>query len=138
MDVASTTTENITEVLTQILEFTERRKEILTRNIFDYSSAGFVPSDLPSSEFAQCMTRALTEHVCRNRLLFCDTPHVRFESNGVFRTDPIRDPQALNLLNVDPRQYVKNQIRKLSENMLNNRIAAELLRQVKNKAATTR
>ena len=138
MDVASTTTENITEVLTRILEFTERRKEVLTRNIFDYRSAGFIPRDLPSNEFAQCMTRALTEHICRNRLLFCDTPHVRFESNGIFMTDAVRDQQALDLLNSDPQKYVKTQIQKLSENMLNNRIAAELLRQVKSKTASSR
>ena len=41
MDVASTTTENIVEVLDRILEFTERRKEILSRNIFDRRTVGF-------------------------------------------------------------------------------------------------
>jgi len=138
MDVASTTTENIAEVLTRILEFTERRKEILTRNIFDFRSLGFVPQDLPSAEFARCMTRALSEHICRNRLLFCDSSHVRFESNGKFRTDPILDTQARDLLNKSPQQYLKSQIQKLSENLLNNRIAEELLRQMKKRTASSR
>lgn len=138
MDVASTTTENITEVLDRILEFTERRKEILSRNIFDCRSVGFVPRDLPSAEFAHCMTRALTEHVCRNRLLFCDTSHVRFESNGKFRTEPVLDEQALDLLNKNQSRYIQCQIQKLSENLLNNRIAAELLRQVKSSPASAR
>lgn len=138
MDVASTTRENITEVLTQILAFTERRKEILTRNIVDFRTDDFVPQDLPAGEFARCMTRALAEHLCRNRLLFCDSSHVRFESNGAFSIDPVPDPKALDLLQTDPRQYVQIQIQKLSENMMNNRIAAQLLRQVKNKAASAR
>ena len=98
MDVALKTTENIAEVLTRILEFTDRRKEILTRNIFDFRNINFIPQDLPSTEFAHCMTRALTEHICRNRLLFCDTNHVQFESDGKFKTDPVMDRQALNLL----------------------------------------
>ena len=138
MDVASTTTENIAEVLTRILEFTEQRKEVLTRNIFDFHDGDFVPRDLPSVEFARCMTRALTEHVCRNRLLFCDTDHVRFETNGKFKTEPVIDHQALELLNICPKQYVQSQIQKLSENMLNNRIAEELLRQTKKNTASSR
>jgi flagellar basal body rod protein FlgB len=138
MDVAFTTTENILEVLDRILEFTERRKEILSRNIFDCRSVGFIPRDLPSSEFAHCMTRALTEHVCRNRLLFCDTSHVRFESNGKFQTEPVMDEEALELLNKNQSQYMQSQIRKLSENLLNNRIAAELLRQIKSSPASDR
>ncbi|HPY76516.1 MAG TPA: hypothetical protein PLQ45_01620 [Anaerohalosphaeraceae bacterium] len=138
MDVASTTTENIVEVLDRILEFTERRKEILSRNIFDRRTVGFVPRDLPSAEFAHCITRALTEHLCRKRLLFCDTPHVRFESNGKFQTEPVPDEKAMELLNENQNRYLQCQIRKLSENLLNNRIAAELLRQVKSGPASVR
>ncbi len=138
MDVASTTKENITEVLTQILEFTEQRKEILTQNIIECRAAGFIPRDLPAGEFAHCMTRALAEHVCRNRLLFCDTPHVRFETNGAFSVEPVADRKALELLRNDPKNYVKKQVQKLSENTMNNRIAAQLLQQVKKKAASSR
>lgn len=138
MDVAATTTENINEVLNCILEFTERRKEVLSRNIFDFRVIGFVPMDLPSAEFAQCMTRALTEYFCRNRLLFCDTSHVQFGPNGKFRTDPVPDEQAMDLLNKNQSQYIQNQIRKLSENLLNNRIAAELIRQIKGSPASAR
>ena len=56
MKLSATTIDNITEVLTRIVEFTDRRREVLTRNLFDYQSDGFQPKDLPVYEFADCMT----------------------------------------------------------------------------------
>lgn len=133
MNTTTEKTENITDLLLQILAFTEQRKEILTRNIFDRCQPGFIPQDLPTAEFAQCLTDALREHLCRNRLLFCDSSHVRFEANGLLATAPLPDSESHRLLHSNPPQYLTLQIQKLSENLLNNRITAELLAHLKGK-----
>ena len=129
MKVTTKTLDNITEVLTQIIEFTERRRDILTRNISDYQNEGFQPMDLPVIEFADCMTEAVAEHVSSQRLLLCDREHVRFGKGGCFDALPIVDSQALDLLSTDSKQYLQFQIQKLSENLMNNKIAVELLNQ---------
>ena len=79
MKLSTTTIDNISEILTRIIEFTDRRRDILTRNLFDYNTEGFEPKDLPVCEFAECMTQAVSEHVHSKRLLFCDKKHVSFE-----------------------------------------------------------
>ncbi|MBL7214989.1 MAG: hypothetical protein ISS71_04860 [Phycisphaerae bacterium] len=129
MKTTSTTIDNITEILTQIIEFTERRRHVLTCNLFDYKNPGFHPYDMPVTEFADCMTEAVTEHVCSRRILVCDRKHVRFGEDGCFDAVPVVDHKAEKLLSSDPKQYLHLQIHKLSENLMNNRIAVELLKQ---------
>jgi hypothetical protein len=129
MKTITTTTDNITEILTQIIEFTERRRHVLTRNLFDYKNTGFRPYDMPVTEFAGCMTEAVTEHVCSQRILVSDREHVRFGEEGCFDAVPVVDHKAEKLLLSDAKQYLRLQIHKLSENLMNNRIAVELLRQ---------
>jgi flagellar basal body rod protein FlgB len=138
MELTTAKTENLTELLTQILEFTEQRKEILFRNILQRSAPGFIPQDLPTAEFASCMTQALCEHLHRNRLLFCDSSHIRFEPNGTLKIQPTADPEAHQLLKENPTRYLQSQIQKLSENLFNNRIAAELLWHIRSKTAAAR
>ena len=125
----TTTIDNITEVLTRIIEFTERRRDVLTRNMSDYKTEGYRPMDMPVIEFADCMTEAVAEHVSSQRLLLCDRQHVRFGEGGCFDADPIIDQQAETLLVSDVKQYLHLQIQKLSENLMNNKIAVELLKQ---------
>ncbi len=120
--------DNITELLLRIIDYTERRRDILTRNIFDYRQENYCPRDLPEAEFALRMTEAVSEHVRSDRLLFCDSEHIQFHHGGGFDIQPIADSQAKNLLNNNVHDYLKLQIQKLSENLMNNRIAAELLR----------
>ncbi len=122
------TIDNITEILTRIIEFTERRREVLTRNLFDYNHDGFRPQDMPVAEFSGCMTDAIAEHVSSQRLLLCDREHVRFGQDGCFDALPVVDSHAEKLLTTDLKQYLQLQIHKLSENLMNNRIAVELLR----------
>ena len=129
MKVTSTTIDNITEILTRIIEFTDRRRDVLTRNLFDYKNTDFVPKDLAVCEFAECMTEAVSEHLRSRRLLMCDRENVRFEAEGAFDTKPIVDHDANTLLQSDIKQYLQMQINKLSENLMNNRIAVELLKQ---------
>ena len=122
------TLDNISEVLLRIINYTERRRDVLTRNIFDFRRDNYCPQDLPESEFALRMTEAISEHVRSERLLFCDSDHIRFHGGGVFDIDPVPDNAAKDLLSSSVRDYLKLQIQKLSENLMNNRIAAELLR----------
>ena len=129
MKATSTTIDNITEVLTRIIEFTERRREVLTRNLFDYKASDFQPKDLPVCEFAECMTEAVSEHLRSQRLLLCDRDHVTFGKEGSFDTLPVVDSEAEDLLKTDTKEYLQMQIHKLSENLMNNRIAVELLKQ---------
>ena len=127
MDVASVTTDNLTIVLERILDFTQQRHQVLARNLADFRSEGFVPCDLPLGEFTACMTRAVSEHLSAERLLFADTDHIRFETGGHFDADPVVDEQGLRLLREDANSYLSFQIRKLSENQYNTRIARQLL-----------
>jgi len=128
MKPSTQTIDNITEVLLRIIDYTERRRDVLTRNIFDYRRDNFCPQDLPEAEFAQRMTAAVSEHVRSERLLFCDSDHIRFHGGSVFEIQPVADTGAKDLLHSNVRDYLKLQIQKLSENLMNNRIAAELLR----------
>ena len=135
MKVTTTTIDNITEVLTRIIEFTERRREVLTRNLFDYKTSDFQPKDLPVCEFTECMTEAITEHLRSKRLLLCDKENVTFGEEGAFDALPVVDAEAADLLNTDTKQYLQLQINKLSENLMNNRIAVELLKQKQQREA---
>lgn len=129
MNISATVTDNMTDVLTRIVEFTERRRDILTRNLFDYRQRGFRPLDLPVYEFASCMTEAVCEHVRSRRLLLCDRTHVQFGADGRFDADAVVDAESEEILQTDIKRYLQVQIRKLSENLMNNRIAVELLKQ---------
>jgi hypothetical protein len=129
MKLSTTTIDNITEVLTRIVEFTDRRREVLTRNLFDYQIDGYQPKDLPVCEFAECMTEAVSEHLRSKRLLLCDRENVSFGEAGSFDVDPVIDSKAMNLLKRSTKDYLQMQIHKLSENLMNNRIAVELLKQ---------
>ncbi|MCI0498492.1 MAG: hypothetical protein L0Y36_02270 [Planctomycetales bacterium] len=129
MKTTSTAIDNITEVLTRIVEFTERRREVLTRNLFDYKTDGFRPKDLPVFEFAECMTEAVSEHLRTQRLLLCDRDHITFGEEGSFDALADVDAEAENLLKTNTKHYLQMQIHKLSENLMNNRIAVELLKQ---------
>lgn len=130
MNVKTKTLDNIFEVLTRIIEFTERRRDILTHNISDYKNDGYRPVDLPITEFADCMTEAVAEHVSSKRLLLCDSQHVRFGEGGCFDAEPVVDSHAETLLRAcEIKQYLHLQIQKLSENLMNHKLAVELLKQ---------
>lgn len=135
MDVASVTTDNLTIVLTRILEFTRQRHRLLSRNLLDFHQEGFVPRDLPLTEFTECMTMAVAEHLRHNRLMFQDKAHVRFETCGQFDAEPVADEEGAALLKRDVNQYLRLQMRKLSENKTNSRLAAQLLQRKEQQAA---
>jgi hypothetical protein len=129
MNLSMQATDNIAEVLLKILEFTQSRQKILIQNINTMHMAGFVPRDLPVDEFAGLMFLALSEHASSRRLLLCDGENVKFGAGGSFEMKTIVDEQAKLQLKENMDEYLRDQISKLLENSLNQRIATELLRQ---------
>jgi len=127
MNLSSTITDNIAELLAKIIEFTERRHEVLMRNIEAVETPGFVPGDLDVADFADLITEAVSEHVRSKRLLMRDSENVKFGPGGSFETTPVVDDYAKWLFENDTEKYLKLQIDKLSENLVNKRTAVEML-----------
>lgn len=128
MNLTPTTTDNVTEVLSMIIEFTQRRDKVLTSNIMNANKEDFVPEDLDVSIFADLMGQAISEHIRSRRLVLRDSETITFGENGRFESRPVEDRQARMLFEKDKEQYLEMQVHKLSENRINQRIAAELLR----------
>ena len=129
MKLSSLITDNIAELLTKIIEFTEIRQKTITRNINEMKSPGFVPEDLEINEFCYSIHHAITEHKKNRRLVLCDTENIKFRPGGEFEVSPTTDHYAKELLKNDPDEYLAIQVDKLLENSLNQRVAAELLKQ---------
>lgn len=124
--------DNITEVLVMILDFTRCRHKILISNLNNVNNADYTPMDLDVESFSDVMNQALTEHLRSGRLALADTDTVKFEDRGNFDATPVPDEQAGQLFETDIEQYLELQKKKLSENSLNSRLAADLLRRKQN------
>jgi len=129
MNLPTMTADNITEVLLKVIEFTQSRQKILIQNINAMHTAGFAPRDLPVDEFSRLMAQALAEHACSHRLVLRDGENVKFGANGGFEATPVIDEEAKMLFEQNPDEYLRRQIIKMLENSLNQRIAADLLKQ---------
>lgn len=129
MNITATLTDNITEILNKILDFTKQRHSILTDNIVNVNLHGFKPKDLDSSGFADTMSLAVYEHVRNERLLFRDNENIKFIADGFLETTPVIDENAESILKNNKEIYLKKQIKKLSENLMNRKVAEQLLKQ---------
>jgi len=129
MNLPTMTTDNITEVLLKIIDFTQSRQKVLIQNINTMHTFGFAPRDLPVDEFSRLIAQALAEHACNNRLVLRDGKNVKFGANGDFEVTPVIDEEARMLFEQNRDEYLRCQIVKLLENSLNQRIAADLLKQ---------
>jgi flagellar basal body rod protein FlgB len=129
MNLPSLATDNITELLTKIIEFTHARQKILTQNMNNVHSQGFIPKDLNVDEFSEVLKDAVSEHIRNQRLLLRDTENIKFGEEGRVEIRAIPDKYAKEMLENNPDEYIELQINKLLENSLNQRVAAELLRQ---------
>ncbi len=129
MNLMSLVTDNITEILTKIVMFTQARQKVLIQNILNMHRPGFVPKDLEEHEFGSLVNNAIDEHVRSQRLVLRDTENIKFGEGGAFEVRPITDEAGSDLLAENHGQYLQHQIDKLWENSLNQKIAAELLRQ---------
>ena len=129
MNLTTLATDNITELLVKIIKFTRIRQKILMLNINNIHDPGFVPQDLEVDEFSELMDNAVNEYNFNQRLLFCDTENIKFGTGGALEAEPIVDEYAFELFEESPDEYLELQVDKLLENSLNQRIAAELLKQ---------
>ena len=75
------------------------------------------------------MNRAVDEHVRNQRLILHDTENIKFDMGGWLEARPIVDELSKKLFEENREEYLERQINKLWENSLNQRLAAELLRQ---------
>jgi len=129
MNLPTMTTDNITEVLFKIIDFTQSRQKVLIQNINAMHKAGFAPRDLPVDEFSRLIAQALAEHACSQRLVLQDGKNVKFGANGDFEVMPVIDEEARMLFEQNRDEYLRRQIIKMLENSLNQRIAVDLLKQ---------
>lgn len=129
MNLLSVAIDNVTELLIKIIEFTQTRQKTLIQNIHNIHSPGFVPKDMAVEEFSALLHDAIDEHTQNRRLILRDTETIKFGLNGSFKAKPIVDGYAREILEQDPDEYLELQVNKLLENSLNQRIAAQLLKQ---------
>jgi len=136
MNLTSLVTDNITEILVKIIEFTHTRQKIIIRNITHMNNPGFVPQKLAVKEFSGLLNIALDEHIQNQRLLLRDTDSIKFGTSGSFEVKPTVDNQSKLLLEKNRNEYLEVQINRLLESSLNQRVATELLRQKQETVST--
>jgi len=129
MNLMSLLTDNITEILIKIVKFTQTRQKILIKNIINVQNPGFIPKELEVDEFSDVLNHAIDEHVQNRRLVLRDTENIKFGTSGSIELKPIIDEHGIKLLEDNKEEYIERQINKLWENSLNQKLAAELLRQ---------
>ncbi len=129
MDLMSLATDNITEILTKIVEFSQVRQKVLIQNIINVDHPEFVPKELEVHVFSSLVNDAIDEHIRSRRLVLRDTQNIKFGANGGFEVAPVVDEQCRQLLAESQQQYIERQIGKLWENSLNQKVAAEMLKQ---------
>ena len=129
MNLPSIITDNITELLIKIIEFTQARQKILAGNINNIDRFGFEPKDLEVDEFSDLLHDAIDYNTRNRRLVLRDTENIKFGTAGSFEVAPVVDGYAKELLEKKRDEYIVLQIDKLLENSLNQRVAAELLKQ---------
>jgi flagellar basal body rod protein FlgB len=129
MNLMSLITDNITEILIKIVKFTQTRQKILIQNIINVQNPGFVPRELEVDEFSNLINNAIDEHVRNQRLVLRDTENIKFGVSGNIELKSIVDEHGIKLLEENRNEYIERQINKLWENSLNQKVAAELLRQ---------
>lgn len=129
MNLTALITDNITEILKKIIEFTQARQKILAQNITNLNTPGFVPRELEVDEFSDMLHNAIDEHIRSQRLILQDSENIKFCSSGGFTAKPINDETSKQLLEENRDQYLELQINKLWENSLNQKMAAEILKQ---------
>jgi len=129
MNLTSLLTDNITEILIKIVKFTRTRQKILIQNIINIQNPGFIPKELEVDEFSDVLNYAIDEHVRNKRLVLRDTKNIKFGTRGSIDIKPVVDEYGIKLLEENREEYIERQVHKLWENALNQKLAAELLKQ---------
>ena len=136
LEKATHVTDNISELLLNIFQFAQARQKTLVTNIRNMDTPGFVPTDLPCRQFAHLMHIALDAHQLSDTLLLADTKYIRFLGQGRFEVKPVPDTHAKELLDTSKERYIQFEVEKIIENAVNQRFAAQLLREKQQSPAT--
>jgi len=134
MELLSLIQDNIDEILVRIIQFTNIRHNVLTENIRNCRTSGFVPQRVDEEDFAKVISIALTEHQKSKRLALCDSRTIRFQPGGDFMLESEVDAEAAMLFSSDFAAYIEMQRDRLKENILNNKAACALLHHKLSKA----
>ncbi|MBN2315338.1 MAG: hypothetical protein JXM79_15525 [Sedimentisphaerales bacterium] len=129
MNLSALVTDNITEILIRIVKFTQTRHKVLIQNIINIRNPEFVPKELEVNEFSSLLSYAVDEHVRNQRLVLSDTENIKFDAEGRLEVKPVVDELSRTLFKENREKYLERQMDKLWENSLNQKLAAELLRQ---------
>lgn len=129
MNLSLLITDSVTELLVKIIEFTQTRQKILVQNINNHHDPDFVPTDLAVEEFSELLNDCLDQYTRSQRLVLYDSENVKFGAGGSFVVEPVVDKYAKELLEENRDEYLELQVNNLLENSLNQRVAAELLKQ---------
>ena len=127
MNIPTRQTDNVIEVLTKVLEFTDRRARVLHSNIVNINTENYRPADLDANAFADLMAKALSEHLISDRLILIDSEYIKFGPDGTFDALPFIDTKACELLETNTKLYLKQQMKKISENLMNKKVATQLI-----------
>ena len=127
MDLSSLVQDNIDEILVKIIQFTHIRHTVISENIRNCRTAGFVPRFVDAEDFAKVISAALTEHQRNNCLALCDSRTISFLPDGDFRLEYQIDTEAAGLVENDFEAYIQLQKNRLKENSINNKTACALL-----------
>ena len=129
MNLTPLISDNVSEILNLLIEFMQARQKILVQNITNSQNPGFMPKELEVDEFSKMLHFAIDEHIRTQRLVLCDTKNIKFGSDGGFDIKPIVDEYSKELIEDNMDEYIELQLSKLWENSLNQKVAAELLKQ---------
>ena len=129
MNLMSLVTDNITEILIKIVKFTQTRQKILIQNLINVQNPEYIPRELEVNEFSEVLNNAIDEHIQNQRLVLHDTENIKFGPSGSINLTPIVDEHSVKLLEGNRQEYIDRQINKLWENSLNQKFAAQLLKQ---------
>jgi flagellar basal body rod protein FlgB len=129
MNLMSLVTDNITEILINIVKFTQTRQKILIQNLINVQNPEYIPRELEVNEFSEVLNNAIDEHILNQRLVLRDTENIKFGPSGNINLTPIVDEHGVKLLEGNRQEYIDRQINKLWENSLNQKFAAQLLKQ---------
>jgi hypothetical protein len=128
MNLLPLATDNISDLLIKIIEFTHSRRKTILQNIKNIRCPGFVPKDLKTDEFCSLLNDAISEFTLNQRFVLHDTENIKFASSGILIAIPIVDTCAKKLFEENLYEYLELQINKLWENAINQRVAAELFK----------
>ena len=132
LNIPEKTISNVSTLLEFVIDFTDRREELIKQNIRNAQNEDYIPQRFPVVDFAELMKKALAEHIFNNRLMLQDCSTVRFGQNGSFDVTPVVDRYAAQLFKNNISEYIELQRRRLSENKINHAMARELLVQAVN------